>query len=94
MTVDKKRIHVSVSSLGSAYKQRARLPEGETLEDLLESDSFEIACSIVGSLLKKEEDGSKQVVIPEDIDGQAAKLLESVDNSVPSLPIVASSFEY
>jgi hypothetical protein len=72
-----------VSSLGSAYEPSARLPEGETLEDLLESDAFESARSIVGSLLKIGEDGSEQVDVPEDIDYQTTKLLEFVDNSAP-----------
>jgi hypothetical protein len=83
--VDQQRTHISVLSLGSAYKSRARLPEEPTLEELLEADSFERARSIVGSLLKKEKDGSEEVVVPKDIDTQAAKLVKHVDSSVFAL---------
>jgi hypothetical protein len=91
--VDGQRIHASVSTLGAAYKPRALLPNEENLDNIRESDAFESARSIIGSLLKQDDDGSERVIVPEDIATQTTELLEYVDKSA-YVAHISRSIEY
>jgi hypothetical protein len=84
---EQQKIHSSVLSLGAAYKPSAELPEGRTLNDLVESDAFENARSILGSLLRIGSDGSEQLIVPENIDYQITELLKHADKGVSTAHI-------
>jgi hypothetical protein len=80
--VKQQKIHFSVLSLGEKYKLHARLPEGHTLSNLLESDAFENTRSILGSLLSIGPDGAEQAIVLDNIDCKTTELLKHVDRGV------------